>query len=556
MRRIAALAAVLCALALPALGELPALAPILAPASSMIVVRYDHWTDADERAYGEFITAIGESGCRTVNTCLHNAANPFRASDPEGIEFRSDCADLPYVLRAYYAWKRGLPFSYESAVSPRGHTRDIRYTANGNQVVSRKDVLTDSSSGYALLDTVRDDISSASYRIHPDLESPLIPDLYSPAITPKSIHPGTMVYDPNGHVATIYRADPDGRINYIDAHPDSSVTRGFYDERFVRSRPGMGAGFKNWRPVRLVNATRRPDGVYVGGRIVLTANKDIADYSDEQFFGTGKRPDEDRDWNNGGFTLNGESIAYYDFVRARLAGGKLQFDPVKEVRDMVDSNCNDLHYRQDAVNLSLAANLRNQAEPNRLPPNIYGTEGDWETYSTPSRDARLKTAFKELREQTERFVTLYRKGDPKLVYKGSDLVGDLIATYDREASACKLTYSRTDGSQIALSYDEMRKRLFLMSFDPYQCVERRWGATDPQELATCRDGTNKLLWYSAEQNLRNQIDRTYEAEMDFTADELKTPGPGKGVAQPPDIDMRAYLVAMRGARSPAATPRS
>ncbi len=117
-----------------------------------------------------------------------------------------------------------------------------------------------------------------------------------------------------------------------------------------------------------------------------------------------------------------------------------------------------------------------------------------------------------------------------------------------EAAACKLTYARTDNSQVTLSYDEMRRRLFLMSFDPYQCVERRWGATDPAELSTCRDGANKQAWYAAEQNLRNQIDRTYEVEMDFTLDEMRTPGPGKGIPTPPDIDVRAYLVSVQSAR--------
>lgn len=560
--RAAALAVLAVFLGAPAIAQpMPpkpmATAPVpVAPAaatanpSDLYVVRYDRWTEADERGFGEFITAIGESGCHTVNDCLHNPANPFRASDSQWIVFHSDCADLPYVLRAYYAWKRGLPFSYENAVEPRGHTRDIRYTPNGNEVTERKDVLTGSISGYELLDTIRDQISSASYRIHPDLDAPLTPDLYSPAIAVKSIRPGSLVYDPNGHVATIYRIDPDGRINYIDAHPDNSVTRGFYDERFVRSRPGMGAGFKNWRPMRLVDATRRSDGVYIGGRVVLALNKDIPDYSDEQFFGTGKRPDEDRDWANGSFALNGEYLDYYDYVRAKLAGGKLEFNPVKEVRDMVDSNCNDLHYRADAVSLALAAGLQNQSEPERLPANIYGTEGDWENFSTPSRDARLKTAFKELRDQTQRFVKMYQTGDAKLVYKGNDLVGDLIWTYDHEAAVCKLAYARTDNSPVALSYDEARKRLFRMSFDPYQCVERRWGATDPAELATCRDNANKQAWYAAEQNLRNQLDRTYEAQMDFTLDELKTPGAGKGVAQPPDIDVRAWLTTMRGAHPP------
>ena len=86
---------------------------------------------------------------------------------------------------------------------------------------------------------------------------------------------------------------------------------------------------------------------------------------------------------------------------------------MKEVADMVNSNCADLSYRADAVHLALEAGLQNQAEPERLPVNIYGTEGDWEDYSTPSRDARLKTAFKELRDTAERFMTLYRAHDPK-----------------------------------------------------------------------------------------------------------------------------------------------
>src|ERR1051325_4005135 len=275
-------------------------APVVPPAafgSSIVVIRYDHWTEADERGFGEFVTGIGESNCHTVDACLHGSRNPFRASDPQGIYFKSDCADFPYVLRAYYAWKRGLPFSYEYDVEPRGHTRDMRYTAAGNEVAERKDVLSGALSGYELLEELRDTISSAAYRIHPDLDAPLPPDLYSPATNAKSIRPGTLVYDPNGHVATLYRVDPDGRINYIDAHPDNSVSRGFYDLRFVRARPSMGAGFKNWRPARLVDAMRRADGVLIGGRVVLPSIKEISDFSEEQFFGTGARPASDGDWN-------------------------------------------------------------------------------------------------------------------------------------------------------------------------------------------------------------------------------------------------------------------
>jgi hypothetical protein len=516
-------------------------APVRAPLSSLYVIRYDHWSETDERDYGRFIAELGDSGCATVDLCLHDARNPFRGTDPVGTYFRSDCADFPYVLRFYFAWKRGLPFSYESGVEPRGATNDMRYTFRGNSVAGRTELKSGEKSGYEILEELQDAVSSASYRIHPDLEEPYEPDHYSPAIAPKSIRPGTVIYDPNGHLATVWRVDSDGRIHYLDAHPDFSVTRGFYDLRFVRAYPGMGAGFKNWRPQRLVDATKEADGTYSGGHIELAANKEIADFSDTQFFGNGPRPDDDSDWAKSIFMLGREVVDYYDFVRAEMAGGTLAFDPLREVADMVDSNCADLHYRVQAVDLAIAAGLDKLPEPDRLPPNIYGTEGDWETYSTPSRDARLKTAFKELRDIAERFIHMNERQDPKLSYRGKNLAADMLAAYNRHAAQCIVTYTRSDGSRITFGYEMARARLFDLSFDPYQCAERRWGATSGEEYAPCPDNTVKSAWYEAERNLRNQIDRTYEVVMDFSLADLKTPGPGKGVLKPPDIDVRAYL---------------
>jgi hypothetical protein len=242
--------------------------------------------------------------------------------------------------------------------------------------------------------------------------------------------------------------------------------------------------------------------------------------------------------------LNGRPMDYYDYVRASLGGGELRFDPLREVADMVTSNCADLGYRADAVTLALQAGLAAQPQPDRLPVNIYGTEGDWETYSTPSRDARLKTAFKALRDNAQRFLTLWRARDPRLVYAGGDLAGNMLAVYDRAAAACSIAYRRSDGSPVQLGYEEARRRLFALSFDPYHCVERRWGAAG-SELASCHDGALKRRWYDAEQGLRNQLDRTYEARMDFSLGELEARAPGSGPATPPDTDTRAYLLAER-----------
>jgi hypothetical protein len=324
------------------------------------------------------------------------------------------------------------------------------------------------------------------------------------------------------------------------------LTRGAYDKRFVRSRPGMGAGFKNWRPIRVAGYTRASNGDLIGGTVVAEKNRDIPDFSDEQYFGNGEDRASDANWSRGAFTLEGENLDYYDYVRAELAGGSLRFDPVNELREMVKSNCADLHYRADAVVLAVQAGLDKRAHPGRLPYNIYGTDGDWEIYSTPSRDARLKVAFKETRDEVQRFVDLYAMGDKKVVYTGNDLVGDLIAAYNEEAAACSISYTKSDGVDVSFGYEEARARLFRISFDPYNCIELRWGAEDADERATCRDDTSKRAWYEAEQRLRNQIERTYDARMDHDLDELKSPGgTGKGVDAPPDTDVRRFLTEAR-----------
>jgi hypothetical protein len=544
LNRTAKLISALLALGLAASGWAANASP--SSSSLIYVVRYDHWSEQDERDYQTFIQVIGESDCNTLDACLHSAANPFRDSDLPNHRFVSDCSDLPYVLRFYFSWKRSLPFSYVAQVASRrdGDNGDLRYTHDGNKIVGRIDVPGGVMTGYAVIDQIRAAVNSATYRIHPALDEPA-PDFYSPALAPASIKPGTVIYDPAGHLAIVYRVDPDGRIRFFDAHTDYTLTQMFYDLRFAREKPAVGAGFKNWRPIRLAGATRLPDGTLRGGQIVVAANKDIADFSLVQYYGNGPQP-PDALWAQGGFTLNGETLDYYDYVRAAMAGGDLLFDPIKEVRELASSICYDLHYRAEYVDLAIAKGMARRPEPDRLPENIYGSAGDWEMYSTPSRDARLKTAFKSLRDSAERFVRLAEANDGErhLYYFGNDIAADMLAAYDAATANCNATYTKSDGTKVTLSYEEMRRRLFAMSFDPYQCPERRWGASDPAELASCPDGPAKQAWYSAERDLRNQLDRTYDARMDFSLAQLQSPGPGKGVPAPPNIDVRGYLMGL------------
>lgn len=509
------------------------------------------WTEYHERQFGEFVTRLGEAvekrQCGTVKGCLKSSANYYAGSDPKNLAYFADCADLPYYLRTYFSWKNGLPFSIIGEVAANGKTNDIRYTARGNRVISRTDFITKEkifrtvypNTAELLNGTVTDVVSSAFYRMMGDEDTDLYSDFYPVKLDKQGIRPGTVIYDPNGHVAMVYKVTDDGRVYYIDAHPDSSITTGMYTPKFVRSNPKTGAGFKNFRPLTLVGAKVNSRGHYIGGHIVAARNSQLPSFSLEQFYGN--QPDAGGEWNKGKFVFNNQKVNYYDYVRMNLMRGEVHIDPLKDMAQLVDDICISLKDRVIAVDLARTEGISSKRHPNRLPYNIYGTEGEWEDYATPSRDARLKTAFVDLLEQTKANIEAYKKNDPSIKYIGGNLPRDLFETYANKAKACQFSYTTTNNLTVTLNLEAARQRLFNMSFDPYHCVESRWGARMDGEMNACPDDNNKKAWYEKEKWLRYQIERRYDARMDFSLDQLVGPYPGAGVATPPDVDIVGYL---------------
>ncbi len=486
------------------------------------------WTQADEAGYSAFIERIGDSGCETPDDCINSNANPYRGTDGRGINFNADCADLVYMLRAYYAWKNGLPFSYVTGIFARGGG-DVRFSPKGNRVAGRRNI-TGGESGRGVIYAIRDAVSSASYRVGPDVDDDPLTDLYPPKIQPGSIRPGTAIYDVNGHVALVYKVGEDGRVYYMDAHPDYTLTRSVFGAQFGRDMPALGAGFKNFRPIRMEK-----------GRITVARNNQIADYSAEQFFGN-VDPDPKRDWRKARYAYNDLETGFYEYVRISMAGGKLSFNPVAELKTTIKTLCNDLYDRSRFVDIAVEAGTDRKPHPERLPPNIYGTDQmEWEIYSTPSRDARLKTAFRALREDMQRLTDMWLQHDDRISYDGLTFKQDLQEAFQRAAGSCSVTYMNSAGRSVTIGFADVLQRLFLMSFDPYDCVEHRWGATAAAELSTCANTASKNRWYTAMQRLRNQIDRTYEARMDFTVQQLESRAPGSGTDIVPDIDVRRVI---------------
>jgi len=510
--------------------------------SSKWVITKDHWTESDERGFSEFVTALGEADCYTMNDCLKSPANPYRMTDP-WVKWFADCADMPYMLRAYYAWKNGLPFSHQTAMmSGDGPGSDIRYSLSGNQVVARRDVRT----GMNAVSFIRNIpvISTGMYRHHAAADgTTYFTDHYSPKINRDTIRPGTVVYDVNGHVTMVYKVTEDGRVLTLAAHPDQSLSRSYFGRNFLRTQAALGTGFKNWRPIKLVGYKRAANGTLYGGKVVAVPNSELPDYSLDQYAGTEVL--NFTKWYEPSFEVKGQKLNYYEWVRASLSTGDLRYRPVRELRAMLTSLCQDSAARRHAVDIAIKRGINRYNQPSRLPDNIYGTTGIWESYSTPSRDARLKTSFKETFDLVQKLLDMHAAGDPKLSYDGTDLAADLLAAFYEESHACEITYRRTNGVQVRLNLEDIMNRLWDMSFDPYHCIERRWGAQDPVELASCRDGATKTAWYDAERHLRYQIDRTYDVDMGHDLAGLQRPGrglyTGRGVDSPPDVNIPALL---------------
>src|SRR6218665_456505 len=77
------------------------------------------WTKSYEKGFEEFVASIGKAKqagvCHTTAACIKSpVANPqfYNLNPVELHDVFSDCADLPYILRAYFSWMNDLPFTY------------------------------------------------------------------------------------------------------------------------------------------------------------------------------------------------------------------------------------------------------------------------------------------------------------------------------------------------------------------------------------------------------------------------------------------------------------
>jgi hypothetical protein len=469
-------------------------------AEKMIVQRplwepINKWDRKAEEEFAAFVEQLGtvraRFGCVKLHHCLQKPeANMLWSEEDRTLKVFSDCADVPYTLRAYFAYKTKRPFQWMRTI------RGGRYKIGNKPRTFANFLAPDLRDVRHFLARVSMYVHSGFYRMHGNVEDT---DTYAVDVHRKSVRPGTVYYDPKGHVLIVYKVEDNGVVRLLDGHPDNTLTRARFGDKFARGSARLGGGFRNWRWYRL---EKDDDERY---RFVRETNAEIhargGDHSETAQYKKSYKVEE--------YRLN-----YFAWVRAKLSKNGMRIKPVEEFTELVESLCSDVKDRVHAVQIALDAGLHKKAQPAALPDNIYGTSGEWEIYSTPSRDARLKAAVREIHRFVIESLQMAEAGDRRLVFDGDErrLLKELTVNWERlqTVDSCQFSYRNSQGNSVALSIADVLDRLFVLSFDPYHCPELRWGAVPgTPEYTTCPRNATKVRWYENEQKLRNRIERIY-----------------------------------------------
>jgi hypothetical protein len=393
---------------------------------------------------------------------LHDHLSLGEDSGAKAPMIEPDCADLPYTLRAYFAFKLGLPFGYSrctrgSATAPPTCARwSSSHTANkeGADPVGRL--------GNFVRVTLANAVHSGTVRVRGDDD---LGDFYPVALTRSSLRPGATYADPYGHILVVVSITEQtsaggGALFAVDGQPDGTVSRRrFWQGNFLFHDDPVygGPGFKRFRPV-----------VMEGRNARALKNGEIPDYSLEQY----------------GLGIDGFFAKVDEVLSPAPRDPKQVFlEAIHALQEQVERRVTSV---QNAVDYTAT-------HPGIIDmpagASIFETEGAWEDYSTPSRDMRLLIGMHVVRTLPARIA----HGGARFVLPAgktpADVEKDLTALLDAEAKKRRFSYQRSDGSAWELTLADVLARTtdLEVAYNPNDCPEKRWGApAGSKERSTCR----------------------------------------------------------------------
>jgi hypothetical protein len=422
--------------------------------------------------------------------------------DEKGQIVQPDCADVPYFLRAYFAFKMGLPFGYSKCTrgdggqapkcpqwwntqneepppappQPRMPAQSAGLFGMFNDPAAPPVMkLPPKPPGlvpgfvYYLRTTIANAVHSGNGRTAADDDNT---DYYPVPLSEDTLRPGTIYADPYGHVLVLVKrvaqtGDGAGVFLAVDGQPDGTVARKrFWRGNFLFAQnPALGSpGFKRFRPI-----VREKNGTL--GRLT---NDEIA-----------KSPDY------GDFSLDQSKLAVEDFYdRMDDVMSPAPLDSVRALKEVVTSLEEQVNTRVASVENGRKYQVGGGGDV-AMPDgaSIFETTGAWEDFATPSRDLRLLIAIDVVRSFPERVARRperYAMPQDKSV---ADVKAELETMLTSELAERKFSYTRSDGSQWTLALKEVLDRMagLEMAYNLNDCVELRWGAAEnSEEAATCK----------------------------------------------------------------------
>jgi hypothetical protein len=478
----------------------------------------DSWNRATENLYSAWIEKLFDApldatlSWRALHEVLRDRSRNVLfnhlglGEDEMGMILRPDCADLPYFLRAYFAFKMGLPFGYSkcsrgsssappkcpvwlniehleappalpeppSLLPEREAAARTQLQMSVASVSSARPSLAARSSGLAAsfahyLPIVADAVHSGSGRTAAADDNT---DYYPVPLTQDTLRPGVVYADPYGHVLILVRrvAQADGAAGVffaVDGQPDGTVARKrFWRGNFLFARDSAAGspGFKRFRPI-----VRERNG-----RLRRLTNSEIAKNSDY-----------------GDYSLEQTRLGIEDFYdRMEDVMSPEPLDPFRALQEAITALEEQVKARVTSVeNGRKFQNAGHGDVPMPDGASIFETTGAWEDFATPARDLRLLIAIDVVRgfpDRVARRPERYAMPKEKNVAEVKTELGSMLAS---ELSARKFSYTRSDGSAWTLTLKDVvdRAPALEMAYNLNDCVELRWGARDmSEEASTCR----------------------------------------------------------------------
>jgi hypothetical protein len=382
---------------------------------------------------------------------LHNSLG---LQEDNGLPATPDCADFPYFLRSYFAWKNGLPLSFRacnrgSATKPPSCT-SVSIRTDFVQKTAPLAIFK------ALNHRVMDAVQSGNGRTALASEET---DFYPLPLKREVLWPGTIYADPYGHVLVLTKwvdqtPDSPGILFAVDAQPDNSIGRKrFWEGTFLFANiASAGPGFKAFRPI----ANNR-----------LLNNDELPNYSLEQ---ASLSPDE--------FYAQLYKLINPDGLNAKQAYEATLTALVEQLETRVQSVENgEAYFHKGGSTIKMPKGAA-----------IFETVGAWEDFATPSRDMRLLIAMNVLLKFPEKVLR-----HPELFNLTAEsarpVKSEIEQLHDKLITEKKIQYIRSNGEPWELSVADIlaRKSAFEMGYNPNDCVEVRWGAeAGTEEYASCQ----------------------------------------------------------------------